>query len=117
MRTKGEKNMADLTIEMGMIRQGFEREDLLTYIAKIDADASGENGPDYLLPQAKEAGYLSNADMWVSVAMELYQETEAIVRSVMTSLISTWMDYCRYYDFETLKLPNGDVTIAFANAD
>ena len=109
--------MSALSIEMGVIRQGFEREDLLTYIAQIDSDASGENGEEYLLPQAKEAGYASNAEMWVDIAMDLYPETERIVKSVMTSLISTWMDYCRYYDFETLKLPNGDITVAFVNAD
>lgn len=109
--------MTDLTIEMGMIRQGFEREDLLTYLAQIDRDASGENGEEFLLPQAKKAGYSSNADMWVDIAMELYQKTEAIVKCVMTSLISKWMDDCRYYDFETLNLPNGDVTITFTNAD
>ena len=83
---------------MGMIRQGFERE-------------------EFLLPQAQKAGYSSNADMWVDIAMELYQKTEAIVKCVMTSLISKWMDDCRYYDFETLNLPTGDVAITFTNAD
>lgn len=62
----------------------------------MDQDASGENGEEFLLPQAKKAGYSSNADLWVEIAMELYQETEAIVKSVMTSLISTWMKEGRY---------------------
>ena len=83
----------------------------------MDQDASGENGEEFLLPQAKKAGYSSNADIWVDIAMELYQKTEAIVKCVMTSLISTWMKEGRYCDFETLNLPTGDVTITFADAD
>lgn len=109
--------MADLTIEMGMIRQGFEREDLLTYLAQIDRDTFDKNGAEFLHPQAKEAGYSSNAHLWVDIAMELYQKTEAIVKCVMTSLISTWMNEGRYYDFETLNLSTGDVAITFTNAD
>ena len=114
---KGEIKMTALNIEMGIIRQGFEREDLLTYIDRIDQDASGANGEDYLLDRAREAGYESNAEMWVDVATSLYRDTETIVSCVMTSLISTWMSCCRYHDFKTLKTSEGNVVVTFVNAD
>lgn len=100
-------------IEMSVIRKGYEREDLLNYISRIDQEASGAKGEDYISEQAKVHGYQSDAQMWVDVALELYKETESIISCVMTSLIVKWMDTERYHDFKTMKLPEGDVAVSF----
>lgn len=70
-------------------------QDITDFISSFDDDASGANGKDYLVDEAKEQGYDNNIDYWIDEAKKKFDEfdTYAMVDFVLNELLDTYWSY------------------------
>lgn len=95
-------------MNMKIIKEETWEKDMIDYIASFDADASGENGEDYLLDE----NYDSNTEYWIDIAKERTTSFEERIKFIMKSLDDTYGSY-NFAEFGILKLNDKTLVVAF----
>ena len=83
----------------------------------LDEDANGNNGVEFLLPEAKEAGFNSNLAYWSSKAFQESSNLEAAINTFADLFSASWVNYCREFHYEVTELSNGNYQLIFVTYD
>ena len=83
----------------------------------LDEDANGNNGVEFLLPEAKEAGFNSNLAYWSSKAFQENDNLKAAIHMFADLFSTSWLAYCRECYYEVNKLSNGNYQLIFVTYD
>ncbi|AIY85228.1 hypothetical protein U729_3187 (plasmid) [Clostridium baratii str. Sullivan] len=96
-------------MEMKIINLDTWEKDMIDYIASFDADASGENGEDYLI----DKNYKSNTEYWIDKVKNSNITFKSKVECVMDQLIETYYAY-RYKEYGVISIDEKTLAVAFS---